>query len=162
MGFFPTDVASQLAVRTAVAPQAAVDDTPITGAGIDRLDMLSAVLVASFGFTTASGAAADTVTVDITIQHSDDDGVDDAYSDFETAQYVITVDDNDGAYTADVVLPVLLKPAKRYVRAVVELTHAGDGTLSAGLASAVLVGGGLVVKPDPAAAELTVVAPASP
>jgi hypothetical protein len=147
MGFFPTDVAAQLAPRLAIAPQEFDDGVEIEGEEIGRLGMLSATVNVALSFETAAGDPDDVVNVTVTVEQSPD-AVD--WDDYLESVQTIAVDDNDGEWSALVVIPVNLKGADSHVRVLVQVDHVGAGGFAADstFLSAELVTGGLVEKPD--------------
>jgi hypothetical protein len=148
MGFFPTDVAAQLAPRLSIPPQEFDDGVAIEGEHHNRIGMQSAVANLSITFETANGDPTSQVTITLTVEHREDPTT--AWLEYVEFEHVIAVADDDGAYTAMVVLPVNLLAAFQDIRLVAEVEHAGAGdfVVDEQFMAGHVVLGGIVEKPD--------------
>ena len=144
-----TDIANVIFAGTNAAAILAADDTYVSTGIIDRTAFslpLSGAVVAGVGFTSAGGAGVATNTMTIRLQHGDNSALSDAATyDSDTEVYTwVANGDNAG----NVVLPLNLKAAKRYIRGQAKLTEAGTITISVQSITLTLLLAGLRVVPD--------------
>ncbi len=142
MGNVPKNVGAQLLVKRCISEHEPGDDSWQDGAGVNRQDALSALLIVSGVFTAGSSG---TSKLHIRVQESDEDGSwnDDLVEAFDHDIAIASGGDAHFCYT----LPIDLSGAKKWIRPGVKIAI-GDATAGSDYAlTANIVLGGLVEKP---------------
>ncbi len=136
------DIGSHIKATTAVKGAVRAAGT-FNGPGIDRTQgasnqmVQSLVLMGQVGATTGTPTS---FTVDVKIQHSDDDGATDAYADLDLSAAIAQLTAIDTEAEVNINLHQL--GAKKWVRAVMDVAFVGGTSPDAETSATFVLGGG--------------------